>query len=522
MSNHKNQLEQLDRTLEEIDAGIAAEEKAKGSGEDREEKLAFDTACIAEIERASKLSGVQYDQQRADIAKRLNIRTKTLDDEVAKLRKVSGGDDQRELFGDVEPWPDPVNGETLLNAIVAHIAKFVSADDAVLQAAALWSVFSWNLEVVSVSPILWITSPEKRCGKTVLLTAVGKLSYRPIQCANISAAALYRSIEKWKPALLIDEADSFLADKDDIRGVLNSGITRDSAIVIRCDGDDNDPAAFFVWCARALCGIGSIANTLEDRSIPLRMHRKLTSEKTENIRRSNPQDWEQFARQIARWSLDNKQAIFEAQPDPIESLHDRANDCWEPLLQIANAIGGDWPQIARKAALTLHDALDESMPAELELLADIREAFDTLQKDRISSNDLLDWLCNDADKPWSTWNRGKPITKRQLASKLKGFDIKPKVIRLDKTHTGRGYEKTSFADAWERYLPPEGDDPSVTASQPSNDAASSDFTSVTSTDSVTDEKSPQPCNGAGCNAVTHIISPTAHELEDLDAGGVDF
>ncbi|MBN0430718.1 hypothetical protein JTM52_36020, partial [Pseudomonas aeruginosa] len=95
--------------------------------------------------------------------------------------------------------------------------------------------------------------------------------YRPMQVSNIAPAALYRAIELWSPTLLIDEVDAFLAAYDDARGILNAGFTRDSASVIRCVGDDHMPTRFNVWGAKALCGIGKIADTLADRSIPLRL-----------------------------------------------------------------------------------------------------------------------------------------------------------------------------------------------------------------------------------------------------------
>ena len=40
---------------------------------------------------------------------------------------------------------------------------------------------------------------------------------------SISGPALFRSIEKWTPCLIIDEADTTLVDNDDLRAVINSG-----------------------------------------------------------------------------------------------------------------------------------------------------------------------------------------------------------------------------------------------------------------------------------------------------------
>jgi len=162
------------------------------------------------------------------------------------------------------------------------------------------------------------------------------LANRPLQVSNIAPAALYRSIELWAPTLLIDEVDAFLAAHEDARGILNAGFTRDSAIVIRCVGDDHMPTAFNVWGAKALCGIGKIADTLADRSVPLRLRRRTAGENVESLRHSDPALWESLRSRLARFALDSAEAIGKARPAPIPGLNDRANDAWEPLLAIAD------------------------------------------------------------------------------------------------------------------------------------------------------------------------------------------
>ena len=63
--------------------------------------------------------------------------------------------------------------------------------------------------------------------------------------ANITAAAIFRTIDAWSPTLLIDEADSFLGETgDELRGILNSGHTRDTAYVIRVSGEELEPRQF--------------------------------------------------------------------------------------------------------------------------------------------------------------------------------------------------------------------------------------------------------------------------------------
>ena len=73
----------------------------------------------------------------------------------------------------------------------------------------------------------------KRCGKTTALHVLAALVHRPLPAANVTAAALFRSVEQFRPTLLIDEADSFLRDREELRGVLNSGHVRASAVVVR-------------------------------------------------------------------------------------------------------------------------------------------------------------------------------------------------------------------------------------------------------------------------------------------------
>ena len=90
------------------------------------------------------------------------------------------------IFEEVEPWPEPVDGADLLDDVTHALARHVIADKETLRAAALWAAFTWLVDVVQVAPIANITAPEKRCGKSILLTALGKLANRPLQVSNIA------------------------------------------------------------------------------------------------------------------------------------------------------------------------------------------------------------------------------------------------------------------------------------------------------------------------------------------------
>src|SRR6202040_793295 len=103
----------------------------------------------------------------------------------------------------------------------------------------------------------------KRSGKTTLLEIISMLAPRSLSASNITAAALFRVIESFKPTLLIDEADTFLRDNDELRGVINAGHRRSSAFVIRTVGDEHEPKQFCTWGAKAIALIGKLPGTLE-------------------------------------------------------------------------------------------------------------------------------------------------------------------------------------------------------------------------------------------------------------------
>lgn len=421
-----------------------------------------------------------------------------------------------EIFPEVILWHEPVDGAALLDALASIIKRHVIADPATIHAAALWAALTWFIDVVDVAPIANITAPEKRCGKTVLLGVLTRLCYRPLAVSNIAPAALFRAIELWQPTLLIDEVDAFLAEHDEARGILNAGFTRDSAFVIRCVGDEHMPTRFNVWGAKALCGIGKIADTLADRSIPLRLRRKKTGESTVKIRHADSHAFAQLVSQLARFAVDNREAVRQARPAEIEGLNDRANDCWAALLAVAETAGGDWPRLARSAALSLHGLEEDTPSIGAELLACIREAFDNRHTDKLSTADLLDALAENDESPWATWNRGKPMTPHQLAKRLGEFTITSNTVRIG-SKTPKGYRLEQFTEAFERYLCSDTPSATTTPPQPSNHGPYSQSANATPHLAVAPSASLKPSNHKACGVVA-ALQPQA---QDKQAGN-DF
>ena len=168
--------------------------------------------------------------------------------------------------------------------------------------------------------------------------------------------------------MILDEADTFLRENEDLRGLINSGHTRSTAFVIRCTGDNHEPTSFHTFGAKLLAGIGNLPETIMDRAVVLRLRRKKPDEKMERIRKTPDALFDELCRKQARFSTDHSKTIADANPTIPENLNDREQDNWEPLLAIADAVGGHWPETARCAAVELSQNEDDQSSIAIQLL----------------------------------------------------------------------------------------------------------------------------------------------------------
>ena len=467
------------------------------------------------VERLAALPHVEYAQRRKAEADALGIRTTDLDKAV-KQAQPKQADEQQGRPLELEapaPWDEPVDPVATLDEVQATLRRFVVADSPTRQAATLWAAFTHFIDVVKVAPIANITAPERNCGKSTLLGCLYRLSRCPLKADNISPSSIFRVIEHAQPTLLIDEVDGFLRDNEAGRNILNSGHEPDGC-VIRNVGEDHEPHSFRTFGAKALCGIGSIQATLESRSIRLELRRKLPDEQAENLKFSDDAQWWTLQRKLARLAEDQGDAVRRAGEIPVPGLSNRAADNWQPLIAIADAVGGHWPDTARNAAHQLENLEAESPEIGAELLADVKAVLDRRKVSQIFTQDLLQELLTDGEAPWATWNRGKELSARQLSRMLKPYGGKSATIRIG-NETQKGYRRADLEDALKRYLP---DPPaqSVTPSQVAHGAGFSDSQSVTPDTDVTDQRSPEPLSPNGCDTVTDRDPLHGDEDDDID------
>lgn len=360
----------------------------------------------------------------------------------------------RELcFPEVEPWEQPVEGATLLDWIAEVCRRYLALTPGAAEAMALWVVHAHAHDCFGVSPLLVFRSPAPRCGKTTALRVVGRLVPRALNLANVTTSAAFRAVEKFRPTLLIDEADAFMRDNEELRGLLNSGHERENAVVVRTVGQSFEVRLFSAWAPKAIASIGALAATLEDRSIAIIMRRRKPDEKIARLRLDQHVVEDLLRRKIVRWVVDNKPALREADPDLPESLDDRGADNWRPLLAIAETAGGDWPRLARQAAILLSEGRQDETGAREQLLADIRTVWGAERGETFASADVVGALIDLKDRPWAEWSRGRPLSQSGLARLLQGFGIRSGNVRVAGAVL-RGYKRADFEDAWGRYVAP--------------------------------------------------------------------
>jgi hypothetical protein len=189
--------------------------------------------------------------------------------------------------------------------------------------------------------------------------------------------------------------------------------------------------------------------TITDRSIVLELRRKLAEEDAEDFSLTEPHsELQDLARQAVRWAADHLEDLRRARPALPTGFQNRLADNWRPLLAVADAAGGEWPERARKAAQALRSSVSDD-GIEILLLEDLRELFE--ESDRFFTESLIERLTRRTERPWASMNRGRGITGRWLATTLGRFGIEPDRIDIGGTRK-RGYTRDQFRDAFSRYL----------------------------------------------------------------------
>jgi hypothetical protein len=400
-------------------------------------------------------------------------------------------------FAKPQPAPEPVELGPLLDEISAAIRLHVVLPAHAATALALWVVHTYVFDTRDAVAYVAIESPEKRCGKTTLLSVLAGLACRALVASNITVSALFRAIDDAGPTLLIDEADTFLGGNSVMRGILNCGNTWRTAYVLRLSGRkgrgqkpnptqtkqgglaaseqsgekgglaapepgegglaapepgegglDSSLVRYSCWCPKVIAMIGRVPDTIADRSIVVRLERKLVTEKCAPLTEFKP---ETITAKCVRFADDNSERIANAALETVPGLNDRAADTFEPLFVLARMAGPEWFERAAEAAVFLTSSQNTDLQGP-GLLLDILTIFVECNVEKMFSRSLVFCLRGDGEWIASPFFSGKAVNELLLSQALRPYGIRPVTIRVGE-EVNKGYRIDDFKNSLKRYVP---------------------------------------------------------------------
>lgn len=360
--------------------------------------------------------------------------------------------------------PELVSGalEYVENTVREYVCLPSEADYA---AVALWVIATHMSRHHAVYSRLIITAASKVCGKSRLGELVAILSSKGKVQSSPTAPVLFRQMNNgWRgensspPTLFFDEMHNIWksAKKGSetamaIVDIVKEGSSRLGTVPRCSQADQFGVIEYRVGGYLILACVGSMPDEVESRGIVIRM------------RKIGPNDapvsqWKARHHSKVRVVRDALDKLFRDAPELPEidessiPARDRDADIWEPLIQIADYAGGDWPKRAREACQlkvrAFHDD-DNDKNFRFQLLCGISQMFAVhAGRKVVKGSDLVEYLSSDTDAPWYR----DDYTTTFLRQVLQEFEIKAGTHRpgggCGPVH---GYQRDDFIDAWQRY-----------------------------------------------------------------------
>jgi hypothetical protein len=211
------------------------------------------------------------------------------------------------------------------------------------------------------------------------------------------------------------------------------------------DNTETGLKKYSCWCPKVIAMIGEVPDTIADRSIVVKMARKLTTETCAPLSELNTAD---IKAKCARFARDMAQFIAESGKIRGEGLNDRAADTFDPLFVIARLAGAEWEEKLHAAALALCSTADIENSGS-GLILDIMDIIGENGGEKMFSRDIVAILREGGMKSQTLKNPF--LNEHQMARILRPYGVKPTAIRIGK-EVRNGYMGEDFRDALKRYV----------------------------------------------------------------------
>ncbi len=347
-----------------------------------------------------------------------------------------------------------INPEHLLNQTRDHIARFTSMpSESALTLATLWVAHTHvrntdDLLAFDTTPRIALVGDEPGCGKTTALEAIMRLSFQGEQVIDPTPASFSELISEQHATAGIDEIDVLFgagAAKSTLRSLLNAGYKHGA------QWKRKGQTAVSLFAPVALAGLGTkfrtaeVLSPLRQRSIVINMRRKTPAESYRG--RLHDPVTAVLRQELTRWGKRNRQEITGLWPQDIpEGISDRLLEVCEPLFMVADHAGGDWPQMARKAAsdILLGQTDDDDEPESISdtLIRDALRVIGT--RKNITTHELAAALRELEGSPWATLWPAPDGAARELTAMLRPLGLEPSAVRTPQG-VSKGYKRDDVA-----------------------------------------------------------------------------
>jgi hypothetical protein len=270
---------------------------------------------------------------------------------------------------------EPVPGDCLAR-LVDYVKRFVLLPEDVLYTTlALWAIGTYAFRVFRYYPYIHLNA-EKGSGKTTLMETLAPICFNGVISSDATGAALYREVNDNSSTLFLDELEHV---PQSVLRLLNAGFSKSGAI-------RRKDRAYCVYSPKMFASIGSINDVLGDRSIQVRLKRRLPTEMVERyieteavaeLQSSVRDDLYVFGLEHAA----NVAALYAGELPELSSLGNRAWDIWAPIVAIGKVVGADIEAIVEFARRSVAEkqSVDENENDTVRLLMGLKAMISALK-----------------------------------------------------------------------------------------------------------------------------------------------
>ncbi|MCX5660407.1 MAG: hypothetical protein NTW19_11890 [Planctomycetota bacterium] len=316
--------------------------------------------------------------------------------------------------------PDPA---LVLHSVLERIAHYLELPPDVAYGTAatlaVWSMLTYVYPAWDAVPYLFIGGPMGS-GKTRAFEVLARLVFRPLGSSNMTAPALFRTLNERGGTLLMDEAERLKDGRPETGELLSiflAGYKRGGrATRLEAVGDTFETREFDVFGPKALACIAGLPPTLSSRSIPIMMFR--ADDNSPKPRRKiddDPAKWQTIRDDLHALALEYGQTWLDLsrRHEVCPSMSGRNAELWQPLLAIATWLEergvrglGD---LLREHAMKCIDAgKEDQIPEVDEILLTILAAR-VMAGDPPTSSEILDRARLDEPELFRNYKTGKSV-----------------------------------------------------------------------------------------------------------------